>query len=109
MEKKTNQSKYKNLTQVARKDLKIKHKGQPKEEILKVMSEKESMTIEEIHKRTGMSHPLLSYHINGNKKADGLIQDGFIIKNLSERVVFKDISITKTGKDLLKLLEKEDE
>lgn len=40
--------------------------------------EREELTSEEIAKRTKMSMPLVSYHINGNEKAPGLISLGLV-------------------------------
>ena len=42
-------------------------------------------SLEDLAKRTGMSLPLVSYHINGNAKAEGLISLGLVEVQVAER------------------------
>ncbi len=42
-------------------------------------------SLEELSKRTGMSLPLVSYHVNGNSKAEGLIRQGLVETHLGPR------------------------
>lgn len=50
-----------------------------KMEILKMLSKPGCCTsLEELHKKTNMSLPLISYHINGNLKSEGLKEMGLV-------------------------------
>jgi hypothetical protein len=50
-----------------------------KMEILKIISSKDCCSsLDELSKRTGMSLPLISYHINGNLKSEGLKTMGLV-------------------------------
>ncbi len=42
-------------------------------------------SLDELSKRTGMSLPLVSYHVNGNSKAEGLITQGLVETHLGPR------------------------
>ncbi|MBI3022743.1 MAG: hypothetical protein HYY68_03330 [Thaumarchaeota archaeon] len=42
-------------------------------------------SLEELSQRTGMSLPLMSYHINGNAKAEGLITQGLVQAHVGPR------------------------
>ena len=42
-------------------------------------------SLEDLARRTGMSLPLVSYHINGNAKAEGLISLGLVEVQVAER------------------------
>lgn len=46
--------------------------------ILRLLHSKGSKTLEELSRDTKMSPPLVSYHINGNRKAEGLKQLGLV-------------------------------
>ncbi|MBR9690952.1 hypothetical protein GOV08_04680 [Candidatus Woesearchaeota archaeon] len=57
-------------------------------------------SMDELSKKTGMSLPLISYHINGNLKSDGLKDMGLIdTKEIRGRV---DIQLSVLGKLLVK-------
>lgn len=50
-----------------------------KMEILKILHDKDCCSsLEELSKKTGMSLPLISYHINGNLKSEGLKTMGLV-------------------------------
>jgi hypothetical protein len=72
-----------------------------KMKILKIISERDSgITQEELSKKTNMSLPLISYHVNGTPKAKGLKAMG-LLKSTEKagRVV---LELTQTGKTLAK-------
>lgn len=53
-----------------------------KMEILKMLSKPDCcLSLEELSKKTKMSLPLISYHINGNLKSDGLKEMGLVDTN----------------------------
>lgn len=72
-----------------------------KMEILKVLADESCCaSLDELSKRTGMSMPLISYHVNGNLKSEGLKELGLV-----DTVEYKgktDIKISTLGKLLLK-------
>ena len=72
-----------------------------KMDILKVLNNKDCCSsLEMLSKKTGMSLPLVSYHINGNLKSEGLKELGLV-----ETVEVKgkiDVRLTTMGKMLIK-------
>lgn len=71
-----------------------------KMQILRVLGEKEHTTFDELSKAIKMSLPLVSYHINGNLKSEGLKKLGLIeTKDQKGKTVIK---LTTLGKMLLK-------
>ncbi len=71
-----------------------------KMDILKILYGKNSVSLDELNKKTKMSLPLLSYHINGNLRSEGLRQMGLIETAEKNRSVY--ISITMIGRLLVK-------
>lgn len=57
-------------------------------------------SFDELGKRLGMSLPLVSYHINGNAKSEGLKQMGLV--DVTERKGRLHISLTSLGRLLIK-------
>lgn len=68
--------------------------------ILKLFYAKGSQTLEEISKATRMSPPLVSYHLNGNLKAEGLKQLG-LVESVEEKGKAV-LQITTMGRLLVK-------
>jgi DNA-binding transcriptional ArsR family regulator len=72
-----------------------------KMEILKVLADETCCaSLDELSKRTKMSMPLISYHVNGNLKSEGLKELGLV-----DTIEYKgktDIKISTLGKLLLK-------
>ena len=54
-------------------------------------------SLEDLARRTGMSLPLVSYHINGNAKAEGLISLGLVEVQVAERGRTQ-VRLSETGK-----------
>ena len=73
-----------------------------KMDILKILFDNTDCcsSLDELSKKTGMSLPLISYHINGNLKSDGLKNLGLI--DASERKGKVDIKLSVLGKLLIK-------
>ena len=71
-----------------------------KMQILRLLGQKDKTSFEELSKNTKMSLPLVSYHVNGNLKSDGLKKLGLI--ETSEEKGKTIISLTTLGKMLLK-------
>lgn len=71
-----------------------------KREILQILSEKEYTSLDELNKRTKMSMPLISYHINGNFKAEGLKRMGLVETRLRKGKV--DLKLSSLGSLLIK-------
>ncbi len=70
-------------------------------EILKHLGDESCCsTLEELSKRTDMSMPLTSYHVNGNLKSEGLKELGLV--DTLENKGRIDIRISTLGKLLLK-------
>lgn len=68
--------------------------------ILKLLYSKGSKTLEELGRETKMSPPLVSYHINGNVKAEGLKQLGVV--EASEEKGKSVVHLTALGRLLVK-------
>lgn len=72
-----------------------------KMEILKIMNNKDCCSsLEQLSKKTNMSLPLVSYHINGNLKSEGLKDLGLV-----DTVEYKgkvEVRLTTLGKMLVK-------
>ncbi|MBT3406264.1 winged helix-turn-helix transcriptional regulator [Candidatus Woesearchaeota archaeon] len=75
--------------------------GEKKMSLLKIMHDKSCCaSLDELSKRSGMSLPLISYHINGNLKSEGLKTMGLVD---TEEVKGKvKISLSTPGRMLLK-------
>ena len=71
-----------------------------KREMLQILSEKEYTSLDEIHQKTKMSMPLISYHINGNFKAEGLKQMGLVEARLKKGKI--DLKLSALGSLLIK-------
>ncbi|MBW3014118.1 hypothetical protein KY335_02645 [Candidatus Woesearchaeota archaeon] len=71
-----------------------------KRDILQILSEKEYTALDEIHQRTKMSMPLISYHINGNFKAEGLKVMGLVETRLKKGKI--DLKLSPLGSLLIK-------
>lgn len=71
-----------------------------KMEILKILYNKDCCSsMDELSKKTKMSLPLISYHINGNLKSDGLKEMGLVdTKEVKGRV---DLNLSTLGKLLI--------
>jgi DNA-binding transcriptional ArsR family regulator len=64
-----------------------------KMDILKIISEKDCCaSLDELSKKTGMSLPLISYHINGNLKSEGLKTMGLVDTKEEKGRVSVDLS-----------------
>ncbi len=64
-----------------------------KMDILKILHDKDCCSsLEELSKKTGMSLPLISYHINGNLKSDGLKTMGLVDTKEEKGRVSVDLS-----------------
>jgi len=57
-------------------------------------------SLEELSKKTRMSMPLVSYHIHGNRKSDGLVELGLV--ELTEEGGRLQVSLSTLGKLLIK-------
>lgn len=57
-------------------------------------------SLEQLSQKTGMSTPLVSYHVNGNLKAEGLKKMGLI--DIEERKGKMNLSLSMLGRMLLK-------
>jgi DNA-binding transcriptional ArsR family regulator len=69
--------------------------------ILKMLSKPDCcMSLEELSKRTKMSLPLISYHMNGNLKSEGLKDMGLVDTNESKGRI--QIKLSTLGKMLIK-------
>lgn len=69
--------------------------------ILKILNNENCCaSLEELSKKTGMSLPLVSYHINGTLKSDGLKELGLV--ETMEKKGKVDIKLTTLGKLLIK-------
>lgn len=68
--------------------------------ILKLLSTKGSRTLEELGKEGKMSPPLVSYHMNGNTKAEGLKQLGLV--ESSQEKGKSAVRLTMLGRLLVK-------
>lgn len=72
-----------------------------KMEILKMLSRPDCcMSLEELSRKTKMSLPLISYHINGNLKSEGLKQMGLIETNEKKGRI--EIKLSTLGRMLIK-------
>lgn len=72
-----------------------------KMEILKMLSKPDCcMSLEDLSKKTKMSLPLISYHINGNLKSDGLKEMGLI--ETTEKKGRIEIKLSTLGRMLIK-------
>lgn len=72
-----------------------------KMEILKMLSKPDCcMSLEELSKRTKMSLPLISYHINGNLKSEGLKEMG--LAETTEKKGRIEIKLSTLGRLLIK-------
>jgi len=72
-----------------------------KMEILKMLSKPDCcVSLEELSKRTKMSLPLISYHINGNLKSDGLKEMGLV--ETEEKKGRIEIKLSTLGRMLIK-------
>ena len=72
-----------------------------KMEILKMLSKPDCcMSLEELSKRTKMSLPLISYHINGNLKSEGLKEMGLAETNEKKGRI--EIKLSTLGRLLIK-------
>lgn len=72
-----------------------------KMDILKMLSKPDCcMSLEELSKRTKMSLPLISYHINGNLKSEGLKEMG--LAETTEKKGRIEIKLSTLGKMLIK-------
>lgn len=72
-----------------------------KMDILKELSKENCCSsLEELSKKTKMSLPLISYHINGNLKSEGLKDLGLVETNENKGRI--DVKLTLMGKMLLK-------
>ncbi|MFP4112327.1 MAG: ArsR family transcriptional regulator [Candidatus Woesearchaeota archaeon] len=71
-----------------------------KMQILKLLGEEKETSFEELSKKTKMSLPLVSYHINGNLKSEGLKKLGLIETKDNKGKTM--ISLTTLGRMLLK-------
>lgn len=72
-----------------------------KMEILKMISKPDCcMSLEELSKKTKMSLPLISYHINGNLKSEGLKQMG--LAETTEKKGRVEIKLSTLGRMLIK-------
>ena len=72
-----------------------------KMEILKMLSKPDCcMSLEELSKRTKMSLPLISYHINGNLKSEGLKKMGLAETNEKKGRI--EIKLSTLGRMLIK-------
>ena len=71
-------------------------------EILKIISQdpKCCASLDELSKKTGMSLPLISYHVNGTIKSEGLKELG-LVETLEEKGKIK-ISLSMMGRLLIK-------
>lgn len=57
-------------------------------------------SLEELSRRTGMSLPLISYHINGNAASDGLVEMGLVEAEKKEGRI--EVKLTTLGKLLVR-------
>ncbi len=72
-----------------------------KMEILKIIHDKDCCSsLEELSKKTGMSLPLISYHINGNLKSEGLKTMGLV--ETTEEKGRIAIDLTPMGRMIIK-------
>lgn len=72
-----------------------------KMEILKILNEPDCcISLQELSKKTKMSLPLISYHINGNLKSEGLKEMG--LAEVSEKKGRTEIKLSMLGKLLLR-------
>jgi DNA-binding transcriptional ArsR family regulator len=72
-----------------------------KMEILKMLSNPDCcMSLEELSKKTKMSLPLISYHINGNLKSEGLKEMGLVETNEKKGRI--EIKLSTLGRMLIK-------
>jgi len=72
-----------------------------KMEILKMLSKPDCcMSLEELSKKTKMSLPLISYHINGNLKSEGLKKMGLIDTNEKKGRI--EIKLSTLGRMLIR-------
>ncbi|MBI2649709.1 hypothetical protein HYX04_00165 [Candidatus Woesearchaeota archaeon] len=72
-----------------------------KMEILKMISKPDCcMSLEELSKKTKMSLPLISYHINGNLKSEGLKKMGLVETNEKKGRI--EIKLSTLGRMLIK-------
>lgn len=67
--------------------------------IMGIISEKEQVSIEELSQRTGMSLPLISYHINGSQKASGLKEMGLV--EAADKKGKSELKLTNLGRILV--------
>lgn len=71
-----------------------------KMQILNVLGKKEETSFDDLNKEIKMSLPLISYHVNGNLKSEGLKKLGLV--ETKEKNGKSYISLTTLGKMLLK-------
>ena len=72
-----------------------------KMEVLKMIGKPDCcMSLEELSKRTKMSLPLISYHINGNLKSEGLKKMGLVETNEKKGRI--EIKLSTLGRMLIK-------
>ena len=69
-------------------------------QILKLLYGQSTFSLDELSKRTGMSLPLISYHINGNLKSEGLKDLGLV--ETTEHKGKVNISLSVLGKMLIR-------
>lgn len=74
--------------------------SEKKMKILKILFNQDSTTLEGISKEMKMSPPLLSYHINGNKESQGLIQLG-LAETSSDSKGLIELKITTLGRMII--------
>ncbi len=68
--------------------------------ILKIIKENDSTSLEELHKKTGMSLPLISYHLHGTSQSEGLKELGLI--ETEEKKGKVSVKLTPMARLLLK-------
>lgn len=75
-----------------------------REKILRLVSDNEGITNTEAHQKLKISMPLLSYHLNGNLKSEGMIQLGLITRIHDDRGISTGFKVTELGKEALEIL-----
>ena len=76
------------------------HLTEKKMQLLKSLEEKQYKSLDELAKKLKMSLPLLSYHIHGNYKTEGLVQMNLV--ELGARGSTQAIALTPMARLLLK-------
>lgn len=72
--------------------------AEKKLEILRALSDR-PLSFEELSKRVNVSSPLLSYHLNGDRETDGLIEIG-LVEYLEEEKKGKKVSLSTMGRQI---------